>query len=410
MLKAQCRCGHRVAVADGYAGKRVKCPKCQGAILIPGGELAAVGAGKGAASSAAGRAAARPANRPVGSPPAHVARAAAQAPEPVVESSASRHARAKRKAMEAKRKAHNRTVALVATVMVLAGLGAMLAIGILNKPAAKPVEVAQNTANDSSSAGTKNTTTSLPKPIARKTAPMASDESPDSGDTQPPATTDSSDQPAATTPNFVAASNGATPVATTATFDAGGNVTTITSQSTPIVVGEKTLQMVVTIKYDGKDLRAATDLGAGIRISGDFTGLATAGLPDEPRLTIEADAREFFVPPTARDDSNTRKKENGPEILPTWVEYSLGRAELLTIAQGKSLRVTISGTLVDLKPEQIALFQSVAPPAPKPDPAKEVQPEPGAAPEEKGANEETTSSKELNEDKEVMDEKEMKKK
>jgi hypothetical protein len=35
-IQVTCQCGQKLAVKDGLAGKKVKCPKCQQPLLIPG--------------------------------------------------------------------------------------------------------------------------------------------------------------------------------------------------------------------------------------------------------------------------------------------------------------------------------------------------------------------------------------
>lgn len=400
MLKVQCRCGHRVAVADSYAGKRVKCPKCQGPLAIPSPQLAGVAAASGQAS-----------RRPVGSPPVHVSRAAAMA-VPVEDDSVSekRVIRARRHALERKRKSHNTTVALIAGAMVVVGLGVMLYIGINHKP--EPVVIVEGDTSKPKAAARESASTGLPRTISmNKSAATAVGETQSSNDAETPTSDAGDDSVTIAGQRFTAGSSGAVPVASTATFDAGGNVTTIKSQPTPILVGDKTLQMTVTVTHDGKKVQEALTLDAVIHVQGDFTGLASAGVPDEPRLTIEADAREFFLPPSKRDESDTRKKENGPEILPTWVEYALGRAELLTIATGKDLRITLGGTLFTLSPEQVALFQSFAPAAPPVNPQEKPLPEvEGSTPPGAAAGEDAIEPNAGADDQELMDKKEMMKK
>lgn len=387
MLKVQCQCGHRMAVPDDFAGKRVKCAKCKGAVAVP---------------TAAGAAAS----------PRHVSRAvpvavAAESNEaaPSSHTSEARMQRSRRHAMERKRKSHNVTVAIVAGAMVVLGLGLLLFIGSMNRPADPPA----SSVNVASNGGTNDSTkaSSLPRIEKKKssetesTEPMANQNTGASGEGESAQFNPSKE--------FTAGSASPAIAGTTATFDGDAGVTTIQCQPSPLKVGEKTLQMAMTVTHDGRDVRAATQVGALIRLTGDFTGLISGANSDEPRLTIEADGRDVtFQMPTAQGESDDRKGENGVVRLPKWVEYSLGKSELDAIAKSNTMRATLGGTLFDFSPEQLALFRAMTsagnakPAAPRPVENENDQPgasDPAAAPNDDPAAEV---------EKEVMDEKMMK--
>lgn len=379
MLKVQCQCGHRLAVPDDFAGKRVKCPKCKGAVSVPKG---------GAAVATVPR-------RAMASPSVAVA-APATAPGPRVH-------RSRRHALERKQKSHNITVAVIAGAMVVLGLGLLLFIGSMNRPTDPPAPATNVAANQSAGPGT-SPSSSLP--AIRKTNATPATSTGEMADGSRGDAAGENDEPAAN-PRFTAASAAPAIAGTTSTFDADGDITTIQAQAMPLTVAGKTLQMTMTVTHDGRDVRTATQIGAQIRISGDFTGIISGANTDEPRLTIEADGRdEFFLPPTGRDESDARKGENGAEILPKWVEFSVGKSELKAIAHAKSLRTTLGGTIFEFSDDQRKLFLALIPIAaasgddrPLPPDEKAGSTEPGAAPGDEG---DAPVEKEIMDEKEVM--------
>ncbi|MFO1063611.1 MAG: hypothetical protein U0892_07080 [Pirellulales bacterium] len=83
-IKVNCQCGQSLAVPDQYAGKAVKCPKCQTALKVPaaaGTAPAGSAATKPAAAKPAAPATAKPA---AAKPAAPVAKAVPAAPQPAM--------------------------------------------------------------------------------------------------------------------------------------------------------------------------------------------------------------------------------------------------------------------------------------------------------------------------------------
>src|SRR5688572_10938183 len=50
-INVKCPRGHMIAVAEKYAGKRVKCPKCETAVVVPGANGSAKAAEQGTVQS-----------------------------------------------------------------------------------------------------------------------------------------------------------------------------------------------------------------------------------------------------------------------------------------------------------------------------------------------------------------------
>jgi len=349
MLKIQCRCGHKIAVPHEYGGKRIKCPKCQGALLVPMGKAGAP------AAQASSR------HAPPGFGP-RIAPAVADAPTQEPTHEVVRNARAVRHARERQRKSHNTTVAMIAGVMVLLGLGLMLIIGGMNRP--EPVDVPDTAAKNKGGGGDVASTTGL-KTIGSKRSDGGSEEAPDTGATSG----DGEEGVTIAGQRFTNGDNSATPVATASTYDAAGNLTTLKSQPSAVSIGGRIMTLTVTAMHDGKDIKQASQVSAQVRIKGDFTGMISAALSDDPLLTIEVDGREHDFRPTKREGGEAREGENAPELLPNQIEYLFDRGILMALSRGSTIKTTLGATEFAFTPEQLAMFKGFVPA-----PAKAVTP------------------------------------
>ncbi len=300
-------------------------------------------------------------------------------------------------------------MAVLAGGMVVIGLGLMLFIGSMNRSADPPAPATNVASNQNTSQGPSPSST---LPAIRKTQP------PPSASTDGPAEGSGDEGSAddgrpADGPRFAAGSPSSAIAGTTSTFDADGDITTIQVQPMSLTVEGKKFEMTMKVTHEGRDIRTASQIGAEIRISGNFTGITTDAAAGDPRLTIEADGRdEFFLPPSDRDKG---QGEDGADIPPAsspaspkWVEFTVGRAELKAIAHAKSLRTTLGGTLFEFSDEQRKLFLALIPVAaasgddrPLPPEEKPDDTEPDAAGGDDG---------DAPVEKEIMDEKEIMKK
>jgi hypothetical protein len=343
MLKLQCGCGHKIAVPDQFSGKRIKCPRCQAPLQVGAASVASAPAAIGLR----GRGAPPPRGM---APPMRPAAASTQVPT----QDDIRHARMKRQARENKRKSHNTTVAIIAGAMVLIGLGALLVVGIMNRP--EPVTIADT--QPQTAGGDEAANASGLKPINTRRGPDGTLATGDDG--------------------MVAGRGDVGTIATTSTFDGGTGLTTVRSQPSPLSVAGKTLSLTLKFMYDGKDLKQATQLSAMVRLKGDFTDLVSGAATDEPQLTLEIDDKEYDYKPTAQFGGEERKGENAREKLPDEVEYTLDRTTLLALARGATVKSRLGAMEFGFSDDQMALFRGFDP-SPRPVAAPETPEKPAPA-------------------------------
>ncbi|MEX2212500.1 MAG: hypothetical protein WD768_00135 [Phycisphaeraceae bacterium] len=296
MIKAKCKCGHKVGVPDTYAGKRVKCAKCGGAISVPGGE-------------APDQSAFEERSAPVAAP----ARPRDHSP------------RSRRHQYEERAKSH-RTHLFVALGLLFAVIVGIVVIVLANYDPNAGLPIASQDREPA-----KRPLFEDPAINPRgKTAPMNEDES-------------------------FARPEDDTPIEITSTFDADANITTIQSTASPMTVGSRKLDLTIQAKHQGELREQGSVLEVRMRLKGDMKGLISGANSDEPTMVIDISGREHTFKPVAAAESDDRRDENGPEMLPAWVEYKLDSTTLLALKTVDSLRIklaeqdaSVSTSLIDL--------------------------------------------------------------
>lgn len=351
MLKAHCRCGHRIAVSDQFAGKRVKCPKCSGPVQIPQPQAQA----QVAASQASAKALPRP--RPAADRFAPVLDLAPEpAPRPL---DAQLVLQMRQQSRDLARQSRNRTIAAMLGAIVL--VATLVTVVILsNRKAESP------SGPESAKAKQKTDSSQVASALP---APTTMDKASTQNESPPP---DTAPAPGAGVGNEAGGTDIAQakveviPLATTATYDVATDRTTLRSIPTLLNVGGKGLKLVISMRHNGKSLSDAFQMDAVLRVSGDFTGLVGLVIEGEPRLNIAIDGRdELELAPSGHDDAAGIKREDGTQVMPSWVEYTLGKTEIVALARGADIKTTLSGKPFKFTPEELALFGTFAPPAPK---------------------------------------------